>query len=297
MTEHNESVYPPIRLSPEGWRASRDTIRRETQDVTICIAAMCNDGHPDGKCLICCTDWRATSELGTTDMFHKQAPLFHGFVCLLAGDTSEATLVSRLMKAKFMAANSVDETNVVDLVKQSLYARRAQRRNALAQQRFGIDHDEILKIGKDKLPPEHLSRYLDMAATIRLESEFVVAGMTQNDDFILETTSACDVVMPSNFGCAGEGEFLARSSLLHREIDHLTPVDTALYYVFEAKKAAERVKSVGTTTLLTLLYKDGRDLRVRFDKMEELDRLYRAYGPQRVPRNLKLPEGLIEPRL
>ena len=244
--------------------------------MTICIAAVCNNyvgGVAGVKRMIYCTDWRVSSQLGSAETQHKQAWLAgNKFVCLTAGDPSEITVVVDFLRAKFEDAGTIDETNIADLVKQSVLARRVQRRNALAQSRFGMDHDETLRIGKDKLPQEHFMRYLDLAAAVKIDSEFIVAGFGESDDFIVETNRDCDVVMAGDFACIGEGEFLARASLIHREIKNITPFNLALYYVYEAKKAAERVNSVGKSTLITVLHEDGKQFRVKQDREGELER-------------------------
>jgi 20S proteasome alpha/beta subunit len=264
--------------------------------VTICIAALCEHRESGSKALVLCSDWRVSGHLGRADTMHKQPGLPKDFACLVAGDPPETASVVRTMRKKFTEAGDVDETNLTRLVKEALFERRAERRDALAQARFGLTHDEVIKRGKDYLPQEHFIRYLNDSASIRLDSEFIVAGFSPGDSFIVETTKSCDVTIVENFACIGAGEFLARASLLHREIDTITSFDRALYYVYEAKKAAERVTSVGESTLITVLEHDGKSRRVAFDKYDRLDALYMEYGPRKVPRNLEIPADLLEDR-
>jgi len=112
----------------------------------------------------------------------------------------------------------------------------------------------------------------------------------------LQTDEACNVVMPENYACIGEGKYLARASLIPRRLQSITLLHTAVYCVYEAKKSAERVNSVGGGTLVTILHKDGKDFTIRPPKLVELDKLYAMYGPKDVPKYLNLPEDTFERR-
>ena len=160
-----------------------------------------------------------------------------------------------------------------------------------------MTHAEVLQFGRERLPTSHFVKYLDDAAKIGLDTEFIVTGFGQGgDDFIVEVRQNT-VSMPDAFACIGEGEFLARSSLLHRGMSTIRRFGAALYEVYEAKKAAERVNSVGKYTLLSVLHEDGGGARrtVNLDKMEYLNRLYSEYGPKVTPPDIPVPDDLFDP--
>lgn len=274
---------------PDNWRAILD---RECSDVTICIAAICNHSRDGGKKIVLCTDWRVSSFLGSADIRHKQRFIANGFHCLIAGDPREVDAVILGMRGKFGAAGSINETNLRPLVEEAFYERLKERRNGLAQARFSMSHSEVLQFGKERLPTEHYIRYLDDSAKIGLDTQFLVTGFGEdNDDLIVEARQN-DVSMPDSFACIGEGEFLARASLLRRELSFVTKLGEAIYAVFEAKKAAERVGSVGKNTLLSVIGEDGERQSIAPNRQGFLDKLYENLGPKPIG-EITLPSDLF----
>jgi hypothetical protein len=91
----------------------------------------------------------------------------------------------------------------------------------------------------------------------------------------------------------GEGEFLARASLLRREMSNIRDFGAALYEVYEAKKAAERVGSVGPSTLISVLEANTNRRSVDVNKMDYFERLYSRYGLRNTPDKLDIPEDLF----
>jgi 20S proteasome alpha/beta subunit len=265
--------------------------------MTVGIVAICNTGLPGGQSderIVICTDWRISTQLGSSDTLYKLASVTPHFRCVFAGDPSEAKAVISRLQRIFRAAEVVDETNILTLVRSALYEQRAEKRNALAQTRYGMDHDDVLKVGKERLPSENFARYLDAAAAVRLDTEFIVAGFGDSDNYIVETDFACKVGFSGDFACIGDGEHLARASLIARRLQDITLLNNALYYIYEAKKAAERVNSVGRSTLLTVLTNDGGDRAVLAGRYDVFDGMYRKYGPRNVPSDLEIEENVFE---
>jgi hypothetical protein len=261
--------------------------------VTICIAAACNHSREGGSKIILCSDWLVSGDLGSSNTKHKQDWLPYNWRCMIAGDPLEANILVEGMRRKFTTAGKVDETNIGLLVKSALYERRSEMRDSLAEARFGMTHAEILQFGKERLPPEHFGRYLDEVASLRLETEFIVTGFSNGDDFIVQTDRNCEVRFPTDFACIGEGEYLARASLLSREISPTTDFGVALYEVYEAKKASERVVSIGKPTLVAVIDDDGKYHSMKTEGKEHLERQYQQYGPKTTPILLSVPSGLF----
>jgi hypothetical protein len=293
LTEHDELCYD---LSSEGKRRleALDAIRKEGRKVTICIACAC--GTPTGETgIILCTDWLLSGVLGSAETGHKQAWINGSFFGLTSGDPSEARVICGLLQAKFREAATIDETNIVSLIKHALYRRHSELRDSLAQRQFGMSHDDVIKFGKERLPSEYFRRYLDRAKGVELGSELIVAGFDADGTHqIVRTDRSCEAVLNDHFDCVGEGEYLARASLLHRGVEYTMPIDKAVYCVYEAKRAAERVKSVGKATLIHILFNKGKLFYIDPNNIHELEALYDKYGPKRIPNDLKLPDGLIE---
>lgn len=276
---------------PPDWREIMD---RECRDVTICIAACCNHSREGGKKIILCTDWRVSSYLGSADIKHKQDWLGYGFRCLIAGDPREADAIIQIVRKKFSEAGKIDETNIRPLVENSVFQRLKERRDALAQARFSMSHDGVLQYGKDRLPSGHFVKYLDDAAQLGLDVELIVTGFAEGGDDVIVEVNRNTVSMPEAFACIGEGAFLARASLLRREISNVAEFGRALYEVYEAKIAAQRVGSVGTSTLISIIEEDGRRRTFNLDKMYYLQNQYAQYGPKDTPIIMPPPDDLFD---
>jgi hypothetical protein len=81
---------------------------------------------------------------------------------------------------------------------------------------------------------------------------------------------------------------------MRREFSSVRYFGSALYEVYEAKKAAESVTSVGPGTLLSVLESDGRRRTFKLDEIEKfLDGLYQKYGPRDVPLLMDVPDMLF----
>jgi hypothetical protein len=275
---------------PDDWRA---ILERECRDVTICIAVGCNHSRDGGKKLVLCTDWRVSSFLGSADIRHKQNFIARGFHCLIAGDPREVDIVMLGMREKFKAPDSINETNLRPLVEEAFYERLKERRNGLAQARFSMSHADVIQFGKERLPAEHYIRYLDDSAKIGLDTQFLVTGFGEGSDDLIVEVRQNEVSMPDSFACIGEGEFLARASLLRREINFVSKLGDALYAVYEAKKAAERVGSVGKNTLISVIGEDGDRHSIPPPRQGFLEKLYAEYGPKRIG-EITLPSDLFD---
>lgn len=77
--------------------------------------------------------------------------------------------------------------------------------------------------------------------------------------------------------------------MFRRAQQYPNKLNKTLYNVYEAKRLAEAVGSVGRSTHLEVLRYDGENPDVPSAMLDELSKLYVSeYGPRRVPANLKL---------
>jgi 20S proteasome alpha/beta subunit len=124
--------------------------------------------------------------------------------------------------------------------------------------------------------------------------EIIVAGFHNGDDFIIQTNTRGELSYPNHFACVGEGSYLAHASLMRRGFTSVHDFGLALYEIYEAKKAAEAVNSVGRSTLLSLIESDGRKRSFKLDEaVKFLDQLYGKYGPKQTPILMEVPGKLF----
>ena len=252
------------------------------RDVTICIAASCEARKESQRKIILCSDTKQSSSIGAAEILVKHAELTAGWHCLSSGNTLEINMVVKKLRALFGEASQVDESNVCPLVEEALRWCLHKKRDELAHSLYSRGYEDLMATGKTILPADNFARFAQKIEAVSLEAEFVIAGFAGSDDFLIETTRTGAVRTPTHFACVGEGEYLARASLLQREYMFTCEQDEALYYVYEAKKHAERVNSVGPMTIVQLLHMDGSLKMMKLDHSGVFDDLYRRFGPQRI---------------
>jgi hypothetical protein len=152
------------------------------------------------------------------------------------------------------------------------------------QRRFAFSHDDFIKVGKDRLPPEVFYDANQKVGLIELNADFILAGFIDGAAEIYYTDSGGTARAASYFAVVGEGEYVAASALLRREQDDWKSLENTLYNVFEAKRLAESIGSIGRRTYLNVISSDGRSRLTSFAMDEVLEKLFKKYGPQNIPR-------------
>lgn len=259
------------------------------QKVTICIAAGCGTtADISENKIILCTDWLASSSLGASDTVLKQRPVGKDWWCLGAGDESEILALHSLLQAGMDSESEVDETNIVTIVRNALKARKLQKADEYTVSKYGISYNDFIDIGKEKFPEEIFHRAFLRIESVEIECRLILAGFSEGFPFILDTDENCRVSIREDFSAIGEGAYLAQASLLQREYMDTRIFENALYCVYEAKKHAERVPSVGDYTLLSVLSPDGSKVDIANEAMGVLEKHFRKLGPKKIPWNISL---------
>lgn len=270
----------------------------ERTEVTICIAAVANP-FTGPRAIITCSDWRISEPgVGTADTAHKQESLIGTLNVelfgLVAGSKPGADALVRTLQRRFYNEDNIDETNIRPLVLGALNQRKKELNDEYTIGKFGLPFDEFLAIGKDKLPEDIFHSATLNISRINLAASMIIAGFVEHNDVILETTQDCKVKWRDQYAAIGEGRDLAAASLAYRKFSTVEDLPRALYCVYEAKKAAERIASVGPSTLIQVLFEDGTRKSFRLEKMNEFyGSLLKEYGPKPLPMHMDLPDELF----
>lgn len=253
--------------------------------MTVCIAAACREGNE--KRIVLCTDARVSSALGSAETGRKCKWLRRGWGCLTAGTEGEIAALVRLYEASFK-----DDANIsASAIDASIKGPLSQRKKALAEEyirhRFAMSHDEFLQFGKERLPAEVFFDAVQQISKISLEAELIIAGFIDRTAEIYYTDSQGRARAATHFAIVGEGEYVASSALLRRQQDDFTSLENTIYNVFEAKKLAQAVGSVGQYTFLAVIREDGSVNLTSLEVDRQLEKLFEKYGPPAVPNNLK----------
>jgi hypothetical protein len=249
--------------------------------MTVCIAAACKEGSD--YALISCTDWQLSSALGSTETGLKQRTLNKGWRLLTSGNMADILAFLNIVRGRFNAAVEFDATSVIATIRAAANDRKRQKADELTIGRYGLSYDDFLKFGKEKLPIELFLDAMSSISDLPLGGEFIFAGFDGTLPVLVRLGSDFHVSLHEDFVTAGEGGYLAESSLLHRKHSDVHNIDQALYCVYEAKKYAERVRSVGEYTSLFVTRTDGTIRSVSTEGKTQLNTQFLTYGPKNLP--------------
>lgn len=261
--------------------------------VTVCIAAI-YDTYDESRYqqgIILCTDWLSSSPLGQSETSLKERVLKPGWYCLTAGTKSEILATLSHLKREFRSAEEINETNVVNIVRTALNARKREKSEEYTQGKYGLSYADFLSFGKEKLPPELFRESFIEIGRINLECELIIAGFTDGFPCLVESDRKCRVHVREAFAVIGEGGILASAALLQREQTDSSRFGYTLYSVYEAKKYVEHVTTVGKFTSITVFSPDGTKRLSRAAK-DELEEKYKKYGPRDVPYKISIEANL-----
>jgi 20S proteasome alpha/beta subunit len=270
----------------DSWERRFGISEWERQTVTICIAAICDNGH--GLVLA------ADRELGigiTSAEFPdgKFFPLFFDWYAGISGlATNAADIIANARTVtrapdKSMPSLSTDEAR--DVIEKAY--RRARLRQAEA--RFLANHgwtlEEFKKEGSSKLPITTFAGMDAQIAQFDFGAELIVPGFGRDDDgpSILTVKNPGITVDHTKLGfwCVGSGSTAAQISLFNRTYSWSITPEMAAYYLYEAKISAEHATGVGRQeTDIYLIRPKGQPIHLQPPAMSALRDVYDELKPK-----------------
>jgi hypothetical protein len=252
----------------------------ERAPVTICIAAICNTFKNEPR-IVLCHDWQTSSQEGIGSK-NKERSLGKGGYCLTSGFDGQITAAYQHLKQAFAEwKEDIDETNLTKIVRNGLQARKLEKCEELLRGRMAISYDKFLQDGRACLPTSIFEALNSEILGMKLGAQFIVAAFSPAGyPMICETDDFAQVTPRDEFCVIGEGKTLARAALLQRRFTTVNDWPEAVYKVFEAKRIAENVASVGTYTSLEILRKDGFRRSLKDNGLKRLEAAFGKYGPK-----------------
>lgn len=270
-------------------------LRFEGRKMTICIAANCRSEDGKEPHILMCTDWLAGSDLGASDSMLKQRPLPHGLSCLMAGEENDIYATTRLIKKELFKVKELNlEDDALVAVKKAIFARKNEYAENFTRGRFALSYEDFIDKGKEKLPPDIFTQAFLQIRDLKMNCELIVAGMINGYPVLIQTFPNFETCIVENAVAIGSGSYLATAALMHRGYDDIFPIKRALYCVYEAKKYAERVTSVGKRTTIAILSNKQKRNHITVPTHLALDAMYKELGPKDVPSEINLPDELYD---
>jgi hypothetical protein len=249
--------------------------------LTVCIAAICDD--ESGSAIVTCVDGKASSFLGSQELAVKYRLVNPRWTVLTSGSQDEINLLLPLFRKHFYSLANKDETNIVPLVENIIRERREQKLDHFTQSRYSVSFEEFMKHGKERFPSDIFHADVYSISRIEIEAELIIAGFLDDGmPMLLQTDRFGSVKIMDHFATVGEGAFLAEASLLQRQHHEISPIEKTIYNVYEAKRHAERVPSVGKETVLIVMKGNGDISIIEESGRCYLDKQFDRYGPQEI---------------
>jgi 20S proteasome alpha/beta subunit len=265
----------------------------EMLSVTLCIAAACQSKA--GPVIVMCTDWRASSTLGSTDTSDKVRWIKkRKWVALMAGDGNSAHALVRAYRLH-MANRTFTEDNAEEELKAPAHKRLADLKDSYIRSSLGISYEEFRRVGKKQFPESVvLEEYMNLRR-INLGARLIIAGFVEPQGrsrtphpLICVIEQDGTVRVEEHFAAIGEGRYVAVPPLLRRDYSRDTIVQHAIYQLYEAKTLSEIVHTVGETTSVDVFGADGKVICVSSRGYVYLDNKLAKFGPRKSVRGIRM---------
>lgn len=261
--------------------------------MTVCIAALCEKA----KIAIAITDKKISSAYGDTesDLFFKWRLIHPQWAVMFAGD--DVTQISDIVNAaeKRMTGTDGSIEAARSHVEEAYKNVRLKRAEDLYLASRGWTLAEFKKRGLE-LAGENLFLQIDRTITnVKLGISILAIGFANDKAHIFSVENpgiSRDHSIPG-FHAIGDGDINALSCLYQRGLRPETYAAKAIYYLFEAKKYAQKIGSVGEKTDIWVMGKEANQRGwIKSDRLEtELEAVWNKVKPQ--DSGIKILKGVI----
>jgi ATP-dependent protease HslVU (ClpYQ) peptidase subunit len=276
--------------------------------MTLCVAALCEQGNPQGAKVVCAVDGML-SLLVSADVDAPKILFLGDWIFMFAGQLSNADLMmDEIRSVKFTPQE------VKNLVRNAYRKRMAQ----WSADRYLIQYEMDMKefktdgrtiFGEERFP--ELSRAIEQDSVNYQEQVLVVGWAASKGQPVFFGMNRDGMASHALDGIAaiGSGQDVAMSTMMMLEQRRTMTLEETIYSVSSAKFAAERYEGVGRTTTMFVSWKRSDDDPterpsgnfIHPPQVDELRKVWEKYGKPRVPSQgwglfSKIATGLYEGR-
>jgi hypothetical protein len=271
------------------------------KDMTLCIGALAIDdeGLP---CIVLCHDHMVAVDEFGSESEHKFRMLSKQMVVLFAGVPGHAKELG-LIYQEYLSSTVLKIETLAQQLKIPISDFKKNRADSFFGTKMGLTYQEILDNGSRWFGETYQKELLSGLADRPLGVELIIAGFVKEHPVLCRLSQSLggELGLETNFAMIGSGAYTAEPTLHARNHTFSTPIDRAIYNVFEAKKLGESSPFVGSRVTMYVLRKpssnhDNIDIQlITPDGIKHLERLFKKYGPKPTP-NIKLPDGVLGAR-
>lgn len=248
----------------------------------------------NGHAIVLCTDGKGSTPFGSKEWMLKIRAIRPGWRFLTAGNDDDIIPVLHLLRNKFRSLQNIDETNIVSAVTSVLAERKQQKADDYTLRKWGMTFADFRK-AKAEFPEEEYRSDIASVGLISVGVDGIVAGFDAHGfPLIVQAHGDHGVQIKEDFAVSGSGSYLAAYGLLHRDHYDVFPLQSTIYCVYEAKRYAERVSTVGKTTYLSIMRPGNRFELLTRSGESYLNGQFEKYGPHTLLKNeIALPDGAL----
>ena len=283
--------------------------------MTLCIAAVCDDGQDSDPKIVLCSDMeRETEGIGSSETEDKVGFVRTGWPVLMAGTLTRANELLNVY-AGYLSQHDkgINEFNLLDHMRKPAHIQKAKLVDHYLEQAFSFNRAYFYGDGKTKLPEEFVSRQQDMISRIKLDASLLIAGFIAESDYsngtvnqrpflcvVDDSKSAFgieDVTLEYEYEAIGSGAGTALSMLFRREQESTDSLPCTIYNLYEANCMSDKVPGVGRDILnVDVLYSDGKMKTLTEDGYKYLRARFKKFGPKPInAQDIELKPDFLEP--
>lgn len=227
--------------------------------MTVCIAGIARDE----TIIAACDMMVSTGEFVADNMALKFRTVHPDWNVMFSGN--DVTRIVPLLRKTSLALSGDHKralSEVENAFRDCFHEELIQKQTDLVLARYGLDMTTFLDTGMDRFGETTFTSMKYQLDQLSLDCSFLVFGRDQLGEAHIFTVEDPGIVCNHDlygFWAIGSGGNRALSSLFFQEYRQSLPDWKAFYYIAEAKFMAEG-GAVGSDTLVTIKYKDGRSL-------------------------------------
>ena len=241
--------------------------------MTICIAAIA-----DEKYVIMAADRTITLNLEPMEFGHgHSSKLYELTPGVILGAAGAPVYLPEFIEAfRRQKAKRADQ----DWVRMASDAMTNLRRLKIEQQilrKFGWDYATYEKYySEGNLLEAHARKILEEMDRYHLCVHLVSGSIHDGRGSIhgIEDPGAVDCFDAIGYTATGSGENYAMQTLVRSDYTSATPLEEAVYHVFEAKKAAEQATGVGRRTDIRIVVSNRRNIQLTDEQIAGLGHIF-----------------------
>lgn len=258
------------------------------QDVTVCIAAVCEFPLEGGLGIIACSDRMITTGATTfqpqTAKKYGFEPIANNVMGLIAGNISPQVAIFDATYRRLLGAPSTKTRNIAEMYAQEFAAfqRRIAQEEVLDP--FGLTHSEFVERQR-RMDPEFIRRIAGDLSNISVGIETIIAGVDDEGAHLYVVRDRASVLGSGlagtahiesavGFAAIGMGAEHAYSQFSLANYARRWPLSRALFLLYSAKRRAEIAPGVGDASDWYFITRSGASA-LNDEIIRQLDKEYR----------------------